>query len=277
MPTNLLPSNITPTAFQILLSRYPTHIPPALQDLDSFRYSTLPSTLESRISSNAPHLTKPELEKLISWKLSHGKHRPQLASLVSSNSEAKVKAATGQVFPNEFPPKVPPKWETLKVSLDMFTQLKGIGPASASLILSTFSPITIPFFSDEVYRYLTYESSSKGKGWDRKINYTLKEYKIVVEKIKPLMERLNVAAWEVEKVAYVLGKEKLDLLDPEPWVEGGVALGSDAGEGGDGVEGIADSGDVGPSEGESVQKGKRKAMGKAEGDALSPSATKKRK
>ena len=70
----------------------------------------------------------------------------------------------------------------------------------------------VPFFSDELYRYLHFEEA-KSKGWDRKISYTMKEYKSLFEKLQTLRERLEkenkrqVSAIDIEKMAYVLGKE----------------------------------------------------------------------
>lgn len=92
------------------------------------------------------------------------------------------------------------------------TKLKGIGPATASLLLSTYDPVKVPFFSDELYRYLHFEAA-KFKGWDRKINYTMKEYKSLFSELQTLRERLEkeskqtISATDIEKVAYVLGKE----------------------------------------------------------------------
>ena len=72
----------------------------------------------------------------------------------------------------------------------------------------------IPFFSDEIYRYLLWEEA-KLKGWDRKINYTIKEYRTLFERVAALRKRLEEASGEevsavhIEKAAYVLGKDAL--------------------------------------------------------------------
>lgn len=77
----------------------------------------------------------------------------------------------------------------------------------------------VPFFSDELYRYLHFEEA-KSKGWDRKISYTMKEYKSLFEKLQTLRERLEkenkqqVSAIDIEKMAYVLGKEA-PMKDPD--------------------------------------------------------------
>lgn len=79
----------------------------------------------------------------------------------------------------------------------------------------------VPFFSDELYRYLHWEEA-KSKGWDRKINYTIKEYKTLFERVVELRERLEkasgkeVSAIDIEKAAYVLGKDALPTSSKFP-------------------------------------------------------------
>ena len=97
-------------------------------------------------------------------------------------------------------------------ALTILTKLKGIGPATASLLLSCYDPTKVPFFSDELYRWLHW-ADAKSKGWDRKISYTAKEYKDLWQKMQDLRDRIEknsgqvVKAIDAEKVAYVLGKE----------------------------------------------------------------------
>ena len=97
-------------------------------------------------------------------------------------------------------------------SITILNKLKGIGPATSSLLLSCYDPKKVPFFSDELYRYVHWEEG-KSKGWDRKINYTIKEYKTLFERVAELRERLEkdsseeITSIDIEKVAYVLGKK----------------------------------------------------------------------
>lgn len=106
-------------------------------------------------------------------------------------------------------------------SITALSKLKGIGPATASLLLSTYDPVRIPFFSDEIYRYLLWEEA-KLKGWDRKINYTIKEYRTLFESVTALRKRLEeasgeeVSAMHIEKAAYVLGKHALPISSKFP-------------------------------------------------------------
>ena len=141
----------------------------------------------------------------------HGTYRPNLIKLVTENSVQDVRETTRKAFAayaannNEY-----------AKSITALSKLKGIGPATASLLLSCFDTVKVPFFSDELYRYLHW-SDAKSKGWDRKISYTMKEYKELWQKMEDLRNRVEkesgqtVKAIEVEKVAYVLAKEPVSV------------------------------------------------------------------
>lgn len=97
-----------------------------------------------------------------------------------------------------------------KDALKTLSTLRGIGPATASLLLSVYDPDKAPFFSDELFRWAFFESSN-GRGWDRRIKYTAKEYAELCEKISELLGRFNVRAVDAEKVAYTIGKGLLPV------------------------------------------------------------------
>lgn len=127
--------------------------------------------------------------------------------LVRDNPARNVEAITTSAFKDYAAGK-----DALK-ALKTLTQLRGIGPATASLLLSVLDPDEVPFFSDEVFRWTHWDEpeSAKGGGWDRVIRYTVKEYKDIVERVGEVRERLGVKAVDVEKVAYVLGIEGADV------------------------------------------------------------------
>lgn len=114
-------------------------------------------------------------------------------------------------------------------SITALSKLKGVGPATASLLLACYDPVKVPFFSDELFRYLNW-SDAKSKGWDRKISYTMKEYKDLFEKLQVLRKRLEkesgqtVKAIDIEKCAYALAKgvqqyhERSDMDDSDDQV-----------------------------------------------------------
>lgn len=83
----------------------------------------------------------------------------------------------------------------------LLSELKGIGPATASLLLSVHDPQNIIFFSDEAFYWLCCE------GKKASIKYNPKEYFALRTEADVLAKRLGVSATDIEKVAYVLMKQ----------------------------------------------------------------------
>ena len=80
----------------------------------------------------------------------HGTFRPALLALVRSNPSSQIESTTRRAFSTLDPISPLP-------ALKILTELKGIGPATASLLLSVFDPEAVVFFSDEVFRWLMWE------------------------------------------------------------------------------------------------------------------------
>lgn len=102
--------------------------------------------------------------------------------------------------------------QDLSGAMKVMTSLSGVGPATASLLLATAYPQSIPFFSDELYRWMTFDDpgsdKAKTNGWTRKIGYTMKEYLTLYERVAETRTRLEgVSARDMELVAWVLGHE----------------------------------------------------------------------
>ncbi|KIW01569.1 uncharacterized protein PV09_07043 [Verruconis gallopava] len=213
--------------FQEALGRYSKHVrDDELKELDTFRFETMPKLIEERrqkradLGSEEPILliTKEELVKLVVWKLKHGTFRPKLKQLVESNDESEVHKLMQNLSVH--------KGQT-KEKLQLLTQLKGIGPATASLVLSCTWPTQYPFFSDELFRWIHWNGQhadgtatgiKNGKGWSRPIGYTLKEYESLVLRSMDIQRRLSqdqeLNFLDLEKVAYVLGKERAEVELP---------------------------------------------------------------
>ncbi|KAM0803730.1 hypothetical protein BDR22DRAFT_839743 [Usnea florida] len=202
-------SQISFSSFQFHLHGYEAHVPKKIHRLEDIRFRELPGTLDQRKKAGEAFLERTEVMALVEWKLKHGTYRPNLAKLVASNSATDVRATTKSAFEVYEAHK-----EDYDKSITALSKLKGIGPATASLLLSSYDPMAIPFFSDEIYRYVLWEEA-KLKGWDRKINYTIKEYRALFERVAALRKRLEEASGEIvsavhiEKAAYVLGKNAL--------------------------------------------------------------------
>ncbi|OJD29975.1 uncharacterized protein BKCO1_690003 [Diplodia corticola] len=225
-PTNLTPSQISKLHFLAALRRYPALVPPALRPLDATRYDRIPAAL-SRRDDHDPVLSLPQLEQLVQWKLQHGTYRPTLLALVRSNAASVVEAASAEAFGllSSSSSRRDEDGGEVRALRVLTKALRGVGPATASLVLACADPAGTPFFSDEVFRWVVWgeeEAKGKGKGWGRRIGYTEKEYGVLVGKVRGVVER--VRGWglgegelggmgeavAVEKVAWVLGKEGVD-------------------------------------------------------------------
>jgi hypothetical protein len=86
-------------------------------------------------------------------------------------------------------------------ALNILTKLKGIGPATASLLLSVHDPGKAVFFSDEAFYWLCCGGKMSP------IKYNKKEYAQLQSQAQKLVQRLGVSPQDVEKVAYVLFKQ----------------------------------------------------------------------
>ncbi|KAI0462859.1 hypothetical protein LJB42_003662 [Komagataella kurtzmanii] len=185
-----------------------------LLQLDKWKEEEISKTLDHRYQKESHlFLTKEELIKLVEWKLEKGKFRPTLRKLVSSNDETVVKQVTGRGY-DTFIAYIQGKEEFLtsvKKSLEEFCTLKGVGPATATLILSLFPSVgdkkVVPFFSDESFMYFN----------DIKIKYTLREYvDIYLPKVEAIGEEAGINDLSIiEKFTWTLFmKGKTDSNTP---------------------------------------------------------------
>lgn len=156
-----------------------------LSQLDDWKNQLLPATLKQRFSNEGRcYLTAEELVLLMDWKLAKGKFRPMLPKLIRSNDDDMVKSTTekGLMFFLEEVKNFETLFtntkkysEVVKKAMNDIAKLKGVGPATASLILSLLWQINLlapPFFSDESFLFLVVDRSRP----DTKIKYNMKEY-----------------------------------------------------------------------------------------------------
>ncbi|ROW18224.1 hypothetical protein VPNG_00454 [Cytospora leucostoma] len=122
----------------------------------------------------------------------HGKFRPTLMGLVSSNDESSVEKTIKDAL------DLYKQGSDIPATIGVLTKLRGIGPATASLLLAVHDPERVIFFSDEAFYWLCCH------GKRDPIKYNAKEYRELSENARALTERLEVAAVDVERVAYVL-------------------------------------------------------------------------
>ena len=106
---------------------------------DKWMEKNLPKLIESD-----KMITLTQLERLMTWKLRRGQFRPTLMGLIRRNSPSSVKEVTKKAIclVTESPKNVVEAFKILE-------GLQGVGPATASLILSVILPRNVPFMSDE--------------------------------------------------------------------------------------------------------------------------------
>ncbi|OBT88640.1 hypothetical protein VE02_04000 [Pseudogymnoascus sp. 03VT05] len=208
----LLPETITAAQFDSTLLCYPALLKAlsasktvkgdaeSLEELDWFRFMSAPNRYMKREGDKRDvPLEKDDVVRLVKWKLKHGKFRPNLLKLVSSNSPQGVAATSLASFAMK---------DNISAIRTM-SLLSGVGPATASLLLSVHDPDNVLFFSDEAYRWLVCG------GKEQSIRYSLKEYEQLEVRAKELMERLGVGAREVERTAFVIMRGGAEELGPE--------------------------------------------------------------
>ncbi|XP_074573566.1 uncharacterized protein LOC141829995 [Curcuma longa] len=144
---------------------------PDVLPLDGFYRTELPLVLRRR--DPRPFLTKPELHRLMQWKLTRGKWRPRLLDFISSLDKDLVESASRKAFA---------ALPDLSKAVSELTVLKGVGPATASAVLAAYAPDVAPFMSDEAM------IASMGSVKD----YTLKQYLAFAEKLQMKAKELSV-------------------------------------------------------------------------------------
>jgi hypothetical protein len=88
--------------------------------------------------------------------------------------------------------------------------LKGVGPATASLLLARHDPLEIVFFSDELFSWLV------NNGQKVSPKYNVKEFTELYDSAKVVMNRIKCTPIELEKVAFVLIREAKPVRESAP-------------------------------------------------------------
>ncbi|KAG8198079.1 hypothetical protein JTE90_020909 [Oedothorax gibbosus] len=162
--------------------------PEELIRLDTWYQEQLPKIIQSRKPAFIKH---EELVQIVKWKLMRGKFRPRLTDLVRINTETAVFNASKKAF------RKPPK--DLSNAITSLTNLKGVGPATASAILTAAFPNEVPYMADE--------SMLSTPGIEA-TDYTLAEYLNYAEHIKACSDRLAAldpkSNWTPHKIELTL-------------------------------------------------------------------------
>ncbi|KAL4888441.1 hypothetical protein BDV59DRAFT_196487 [Aspergillus ambiguus] len=251
------PQTITPDTFRQLLARYPQtveavarrkasqparrkHAVPRSEaeiqtavtqylELDKWRYEELPGVVRSR--AGGEYLSREEVERLVEWKMKHGKARPTLLGMVRSNPEKTTRKATADAYRAVATADEHARWMDFpRTAMDALTApLRGVGPATASLLLAV-GPGDHPFYSDDTYLWLCAEAPRGAmvrSNGELNVKYNLCEYEGLWRQVRELQERLvregcgqdEVSGEKVEKVALVWRVEHEEAMEKEMEME----------------------------------------------------------
>ncbi|XP_019395402.1 PREDICTED: uncharacterized protein LOC109313369 [Crocodylus porosus] len=141
-----------------------------LARLEKWYQEELPAALAGR---KEKYLTQGEVVKLMQWKLTRGKFRPRLQQLVATNSQETVEHCTRKAF--QLLPDV-------AAAITELSQLKAVGPATASAILAAGAPEVVAFMADEAVESIPGLTP---------IKYSLKHYICYLDGIQLCTKKLN--------------------------------------------------------------------------------------
>jgi hypothetical protein len=138
-------------------------------------------TLDKWKNSQSHITSKPDFIKVVRWKMAWATFRPGLLQKIETNPEKDVEDSLQKA---ELVLKHDITWENVEKAINHLTKLYGIGPATASAILS-ISHHEIPFMSDESVMFCL-------KIDKRNIKYNIKTYKQVFLKLTEFAKTLNL-------------------------------------------------------------------------------------
>lgn len=106
-----------------------------------------------------PSISKADLLQIVKWKFAKGKPRNALMKYLQANSDSEVRECSRASFSEAA------KNDDMRAAICKMSKLKGVGPATASALLSLFRPDIFSFMDDEVIECL-YEGK---RGYTEKI------------------------------------------------------------------------------------------------------------
>ncbi|KAF0684052.1 Aste57867_23973 [Aphanomyces stellatus] len=140
-------------------------------------------------------ITQVQLSKLMQWKLSKGKWRPRLQSFVDALSDKEVQDLSRKAFAAS-------KKKAYREAIASLSEMKGVGPATASAILAAFDP-DVPFMGDEALNAVASEIGAR--------QYTLPHFMRFLAALQSKAQTLNAKGsstdWTAQKVQVCLWLE----------------------------------------------------------------------
>ncbi len=172
--------------------------PDVLIELDEWYYKTFPKDIKEQ-----NHINLDQFIMMVQWKLNRGVYRPSLLKYAQAQDASAVQEASARVYSrmcaritamSESEAKAKVDWDTIKEAINVFTKLKGVGVATASVLLSAMCP-NVPFMSDELLRIVLHQPA--------KFKYSMPEYKLCYEQATAKAQLLG-NSWTASKVERVM-------------------------------------------------------------------------
>ncbi|ETV81749.1 hypothetical protein H257_05341 [Aphanomyces astaci] len=165
-----------------------------LEALEKWFHAELPLLVRAQ-----GYITQSQLSKLMQWKLSKGKWRPRLQSFVDALTDKQVQDLSTKAF-------VACTKKSYREATAVLSELKGVGPATASAVLAAFDP-AVPFMGDEALNALTSEIGAR--------QYTLPHFVRFLDTVQAKASALNESitddgghVWTAQQVQLCLWLEQ---------------------------------------------------------------------
>lgn len=184
-----------PAEWRKALDAYPARLAalndPKLLELDAWFWGSLGDTIHAR---NPHRLTAEELVRVVEWKLTRGKFRPNLVKFARAHTESIVGKATGEALGRFAKASGARDENWLAACLAPLVDLKGIGPATASAVLAA-ATASIPMMSDELIAVALPEATSSQM-------YSMPRLQTLVEATREKAKRVGMSPREVERAIF---------------------------------------------------------------------------
>ncbi|OQY79945.1 MAG: hypothetical protein B6D41_21795 [Chloroflexi bacterium UTCFX4] len=124
-----------------------------LAELDAWYQKELPARLASR---NPAYVTKEEFLEILRWKMKRGDWRESNRLRIAETGARVIEQHARDAFAaaRDLDTEIPTASKEYKRPIQIFSELDGVGPATASAALAAFRPDLYPFFDEWIAKQI---------------------------------------------------------------------------------------------------------------------------